>query len=410
MSTQPSTETTSLPKTYRALLFTSASEAPTVTSLPTPPLTASTALVRPIHTALQTYVRDIFTKGNPRGFPYPLPIVPGSSTVGRLLAAAPDAPLLDAHTTPSSADALVLIDPFIRGSDGSAPIILGLTSGPTPQGAASMASEWRHGTLAEVVRVPAANVHLLDEARLLGPPSAGGLGYTMTDLGFISTLAVGYGGLRTIGVSAGDVVIVAPATGAFGGAAAMVALALGASVVAAGRNAGALATLESVAARAYPGRRLRTVRLAGTDVASDRAALVGAAAEIGGKMGPDVFFDISPPGAAGSSSHVRAGILALRPGGRAVLMGGGPGEDVAVPYADLMLMGLTVRGNFMYTREQVAELVRLIEAGVIKLGEEVGLKCTGVFELEEWEEAFKTAGDEGGMGKFTLMTPNKARF
>ncbi|KAH8901928.1 putative alcohol dehydrogenase [Coniochaeta sp. PMI_546] len=383
-----------IPQTYRGLQVTSASSPAQVATIPTPALTPSTVLIRPIITHLVSYISSIFGDNNSRGYSYPTPLVPGSSSVGRILAAASDLPGL----RPGQ---LAYVDPVLRARDGSgAKILHGLNGSHTEAGRAMMEGEWRNGSFGEIVRVPAENVHVLDEGRLFGK-----LGYGMADLGFLPSLLVAYGGLRDVDVRPGELVLVAPATGSFGGAAVHVALALGADVIAMGRNEAVLGELEVVAKRSYPGGQLKVVKMTG-GVESDVASISAAAKELGSRNGTvDAYFDISPPN-AGASSHIKAGVLSLRQYGRMSLMGGAAG-DVGFPYFQIMLRGLSLKGTFMYTPEQIDELIKLVETGKLKLGKDgAGAECVGVYGLEEWEQAFKKAGEEGGMGRFALLAPN----
>jgi D-arabinose 1-dehydrogenase-like Zn-dependent alcohol dehydrogenase len=207
-----------------------------------------------------------------------------------------------------------------------------------------------------------------------------------------------------VDVRPGDVVLVAPATGSFGGAAVHVALALGAAVIAMARNGEVLKELEEAVKGAYPAGRVKTVVMTG-GVEGDLDRVKLAARELGKRDGMvDVYFDMSPPNAS-DSSHIKAGVLALRPKGRMSLMGGAAG-DVGFPYYQIMLKGLRLQGSWMFTPEQVDEVIRLVEAGILKLGETAGVKSLGVFELEEWEEAFRVAGDEARVGRFALFAPN----
>ncbi|KAH8885331.1 alcohol dehydrogenase GroES domain-containing protein [Thozetella sp. PMI_491] len=388
-----------VPKTHRALQFTSSTLPPTIIDALTPPVTAGTVLVQPLRASVVSYIADIFTRGNPRGYHYPLPIVPGSTAIGRIIAAATDVPSLQ----PGS---LVWLDPVLRARDGSTKILHGLNGPPDASTKAFMEGEWRDGSWAEVVKVPAENAHLLNEQALLGACGEGGLGYGLDNLGYISTLAVAYGGMRDVDVRAGETVLVAPATGSFGGAAVHVALALGANVVALGRNASVLADLAAVARRSYPLSRLATVRMApGMDEGALQSAISSAAAGLGSRQGAvDVYFDMSPPSAS-RSPHITAGILALRPGGRASLMGGAAGA-VGIPYFQVMRKGLRLQGTFMYTSEQAGEAIRLVETGRLKLGSAAGLTCAGVFALDEWEKAFEAAEAEGRAGSYVLLAPS----
>jgi NADPH:quinone reductase-like Zn-dependent oxidoreductase len=278
-----------IPPTYRGLLVTSASTPAQVTSIPTPALTPSTVLIRPIITNLVSYISTIFGSSNSRGYSYPVPLVPGAACIGRILSAASDLPSLKPGQ-------LVFVDPVVRARDGSGVKILhALNGADTETGRAMMEGEWRDGSFGEIVRVPAENVHPLDEERLLS--RSRGLGYAMADLGYLASLLVAYGGLRDVDVRPGELVLVAPATGSFGGAAVHVALALGADVIAMGRNEEILNELEVVAKRSYPAGRLKVVKMTG-GLESDMAAISAAARELGSRRGTvDVYFDISPPNA-----------------------------------------------------------------------------------------------------------------
>ena len=128
---------------------------------------------------------------------------------------------------------LVYFDPFIRGRDDpSAAMISGLSDVGEPRAQKLMHGEWRNSTYAQYAKVPLENCFPLDEARLCNPRSDGGLGYSFDQLAWIGMPVVGYGGLRRIELQAGETIIIAPATGGFGGAATMAALAMGARVIA----------------------------------------------------------------------------------------------------------------------------------------------------------------------------------
>lgn len=397
--------------TYPALRFTSSTSPPEIITLPTPLLSSlpsGTVLVQPLRATLFPYTREVFANGNPRGYHYPLPIIPGSATIGRIVAAAGDLPILSHEKMKGR---LVFVDPVLRARDdeGGIKVLHGLNSGPGVEGRKLAASdEWRDGSWAGLVKVPAENVHLLDEGVLLG---GGGWGYTLDDLGYLAQLSIAYGGLRDVDVWPGETVLVAPATGSFGGAAVHVALAMGANVVAVGRNEEVLRELEGAARRSYPASRMRVVRMDGGDVEADYRGIVEAAGEMGRDVGGvgggavDVYFDMTPPKASGSS-HIKAGIMALRPGGRMSLMGGAVG-DVGFPYYLIMVKGLRLQGSWMYTPKQLEELIRLVETGRLKLGGKgAGVQCLGVFGLEEWEEAFRVAGEEARVGRYVLLAPS----
>lgn len=370
----------SLPETYTGLLFHSPSSPPTLAALPTPVPTAGTVIVKPLYSIIVQYANEIFTNGNPRGYKYPLPLVPGGACVARVAAVPPDA-------TSLKPGQLVFVEVTVRGRDDpNTKILRGFHEGTSEGSRRLMRGEWRNGCWATLSTAPLESVHVLDEDVLIGK-----LGYKLEEFGSLSQLVVPYGGLADIGLKPGETILIAPATGAFSSAAVHIALAMGARVIAMGRNEAALAELKKLA---EPGR-VETVKISG-DVQEDINALA--------KFGPlDVYFDISPRPAS-KSSHIRAGIMSLGPGGRMSLMGGIP-DDIGIPYWHITHNGLTIKGTFMNTIQQAKDLIKLIERGVLKIGSRAGMEVTGKYKLEDWEQAFRAAA-EGGPGKSVQFIPN----
>lgn len=370
-----------LPKTHRALVLRSTNKPPEVEVISTPQPTPGSLIVRILVASIVPYMRDIYN--GTRQFPFPMPLVIGSSAIGRVAAVGPD-------TTYLKPGQLVHIDMFVRGRDDpTACFLFGIHEGFTEGSRKLMHGEWRDTTYAEYAKMPLENCDALDETRLLGSPRDGGLGYTIEDLQYLSTLLVPYGGLRDIDLKAGETVIIAPATGAFGGGAVLVALAMGARVIAMGRN---VEVLEKVAATS---ERIEAVPITG-NLQKDVEALkkLGAA---------DAFLDISPPAAA-KSTHLKSGILSMRHSGRVSLMGGYR-EDIVIPYGVVLHKNLVLKGKWMYNREDIGMLVKMIEIGVLKLGEGAGCKVVGKFGLEDWKTAFDVAAENAGMGLQTLIAP-----
>lgn len=197
------------------------------------------------------------------------------------------------------------------------------------------------------------------------------------------------GGLVDINLKPGETIIIAPATGAFGGAAVEIALAMGARVIAAARNAERLKRLAAM------NERILTVQLTG-DVQTDAKALK--------QYGPvDAFQDWSPPAAA-KTTHIKACMLALRVGGRVSLMGG-IREDISISYAWVMHNNLTIKGKWMYTQEDPYLLIKMIESGILKVGDRAGVKNVGIFPLDEWSKAFTAAEENAGWGTQALVSP-----
>jgi threonine dehydrogenase-like Zn-dependent dehydrogenase len=255
-----------------------------------------------------------------------------------------------------------------------------------------MESAWRDGTYAEYAKLPLENCFPMNEARLLGSPADGGLGYTAEDLIYLLTISVPFGGLRDVGVKAGEKVIITPATGAFGSAAVVAALAMGARVVAMGRNVEALERLRTFSSDSEG--RIRIVQNTG-DVTADAKELA--------KDGPaDVFFDISP-GKAAQSTHFKSCIHALRRGGRVSLMGAH--EELPLPTQRIMLYDLTVKGKWMYTKEDMRVMINLVETGYLKLGEAGGIKTVGTFPLKQFDAAFEAAAKRSGPCLQAVIAP-----
>ena len=213
-----------LPATHRALVQNVYAEPFTVEDVPTPSVTPGSAVLRIESSVILSYGKDVYN--GTRQYPYPTPFVAGHSAIGRVVMAGPDAVVLQPGN-------LVFFDSFIRGRDDpSAAMISGLSDVGEPRAQKLMHGEWRNSTYAQYAKVPLENCFPLDEGRLCNPQTDGGLGYSFDQLVWLENPVVGYGGLRRIELQAGETVIIAPATGGFGGAATMAALAMGARVIA----------------------------------------------------------------------------------------------------------------------------------------------------------------------------------
>ena len=168
---------------------------------------------------------------------------------------------------------------------------------------------------------------------------------------------------------------------------ALVASAMGARVIAMSRNINALHKI------AEKSPRVNIVQTKG-DVEADAKAL-----QQFGKI--DAYFDISP---AVDTTHVRSCLMALKKYGRASLMGVIQG-DIPISYQMAMSKSLTIRGQFMYERDDVRDIIKLAETGILKLGKSAGVDIVGEFPLEEWEKALDIAAKNPGAGKIVLFTP-----
>jgi len=233
--------------------------------------------------------------------------VPGPGGIGRVRATGPD-------STKLSVGDWVFCDPTIRSRDDAIRPDMMLL-GWTAVGAAALPLHrcFHNGTFTEQVLLPTENVTPIGEIEV-------------ADAGrwcVLSSLLVPYGGLLAGDLQPGETLVVNGATGGFGSAGIVVALAMGAGkVVATGRNERAL---EDLVRRFGP--RVRRARMTGDE--EDDRRLIGKVA--GGPI--DLVLDLLPREA--SSSQVLAAVFAVRPGGRVVLMGGvgrQGGNDLALPY------------------------------------------------------------------------------
>jgi L-iditol 2-dehydrogenase len=130
-----------------------------------------------------------------------------------------------------------------------------------------------------------------------------------------------------------------------------------------------------------------------TDVAAHRlaaaqrsgATLALPAAELPGSgLDFDAFIDCS-----GAAAAISVGIRALRPAGRAVLVGMGP-DELTIPFGVLQRRELTVTGTFRYAGTWPTAIA-LAASGAVDLD---GL-VTGRFGLAETEQALTSVGAAG---------------
>ncbi|MDE2357653.1 MAG: zinc-binding dehydrogenase [Alphaproteobacteria bacterium] len=350
--------------------------APLVLSdLPDPVLGSGEVIVDMLAAGVASYTAGVLSGA--RNYVLELPIVPGPGGIGRVRAAGPDATRLKVGD-------LVYCDATIRARDAvHAPdaILLGWTA-RTPA-AMPLHRAYHHGSFAQRVRVPTENV------TPLGDLDPGEIGRWAA----LGRLLAPFGGLLAGELKAGETLVVSGATGGFGAAGVMVALAMGAGrIVATGRNAASLADL----ARRH-GPRVIPAAMTG-DEARDRALIAACAA------GPvDMVLDFLPREA--TASQVRAAAMTVRGGGRVVLMGGVRGEtgDLALNYNWLMHNNITVRGQWMYDREAVPRLVQMVRAGLIDL---TGFDLTE-FSLDAAQEAVDFAAVHAGPHQLTVLRPDR---
>ena len=346
-----------------------------IQTLPDPVLGTGEVIVDVIAAGVASYTAGVFSGA--RSYLLELPIVPGPGGIGRVRATGLDATRL-------SVGDWVFCDPTVRSRDDPVSpdtILQGWTAGSA--GALPLHRFFHDGSFAEQMLVPTENVTPIGDI-------------IQADAGrwcALSLLLVPYGGLLAGDLQAGETVVVHGATGGFGSAGVAVALGMGAAtVVATGRNQAALGDL----ARRF-GPRVRPAAVTGVE-ADDRRRIGELAA------GPiDCVLDLLPREATGA--QVRAAALAVRPGGRIVLMGGvgrSGGADLALPYPWLMRNDITVRGKYMYPRDAVGRMAALVRTGLIDLSQ---FDLTE-FALDDANDAVAYAAASAGPLRHTVLRPD----
>jgi alcohol dehydrogenase len=249
-----------------------------------------------------------------------------------------------------------------------AQLLMGMTSfGPDSE---RVQADWPDGTLAEFALLPASSV----------VPADGFEDMDAAQLAVVSRFVVPYGGLLRGRLAAGETLVVNGATGAYGSAAVLAALAMGAGqVVAAGRSADKLRALARIA-----GGAVVPVILSG-DTQKDAAALRDAAGS-----GADIAFDMV--GGATDPNSTLAALNALRRRGRLVLMGSMTAA-LPVPYLQLMMNSLEIIGNFMHPADAYKNVLALVRAGKL----DPAMITPKTYRLEELPAAMMAAEAAGNL-------------
>ncbi|KAF2122591.1 hypothetical protein BDV96DRAFT_561033 [Lophiotrema nucula] len=378
--------------TYKALIVEAQDKPMVLKDLPVPTVTTGSVLVSPLYSLLPPHAGWLYQNPASDRYFFVYPFTPGISAVARVEEVPSDA------TSLKKGD-IVWVDSTILGRDDRDAAMLVALHGGTSDGSRKlMRDTWRHGHWAEKALMPLEIVYKIPEA-LYTSIEDGGKGFKVRDFAMSYYPMLALGGLSDANVGPGSTVIVLPSTGKFSGGGVLVALGLGAKVIAAGRNEEGLKKLYQ-----FPGakERLTTVKLV-SDAERDAAALKQAA---GGK-GADVFLDYSPSVASGPDiqSNITAGIKALRRGGQLVLLGA-PTADVSVNYFTTVLNNITVKGKFMYEREHIERYFKLLEQGHLKTGTEVGMNDRGNVGLEDWAEGFNETQKWKSWGDDMVIAPN----
>jgi alcohol dehydrogenase len=320
-------------------------------------------VVRIEASALMSYLKTYVEGRLPIYSPPDGPFTPGGNAIGTVHAIGPEVYHVRAGER-------VVVSSHIVANENTpepAQFLLGITAGPAGK---SLQADWRDGTLAEYAHVPKSCV----------TPIEGLDAVRAAQLSVLPRFAVPYGGLLRGRLAAGETLVVTGTTGAYGSAAMLLSLALGAGrVVAAGRNRLAL---EGLARRG--GSRVATVALSG-DVEADAKALRAAAG-----AGAQMAFDMV--GGAQDPNATLAALKSLRRGGRLVLMGS-MGVPLPISYLEVMLNNLEILGTFMYPQDTFMRLTDLARAGLL----DINAIRTRSFRLDALPSAMEAAATAGGL-------------
>ncbi len=142
------------------------------------------------------------------GFSFPVPSVYGSNAVDRVVSVGSDSVSIKEGQ-------LVTVDPFATARDDpNVEIIVGLMDSGENKAKTFASDTWLDDCWQTHAVVPLENAVPLDEEVLVGKH-----GYDIEELTVIVRLSVAYGAISNVDIKAGEIVIVGPATGQFGGAA-----------------------------------------------------------------------------------------------------------------------------------------------------------------------------------------------
>ena len=304
----------------------------------------------------------------------PMPFTPGTNAIGIVHEVGPG--VQHVHV----GQRVMVSSHWMRDEPVQSPeqALLGLTGISEHSG--EMLKEYPHGTWREYADFPAALIHPLE-----------GLDhYDAVSLTALSKIMIPFGGLRRAALQAGETVIINGAAGYFGSGAVLGALALGANVVATGRNEAALQAMK--AALGPVGERVKIV-VQKADEASDIAALKTASE--GGAHAA-----LCMVGQANDAHSTAVTLQSLRRNGRLVLMGSLL-PSLSINYGQMLLNNWEIKGNFMYSRQDVLLLTELVKNGLVDLKR----VQTQSFHFQELEKALAAAAKLKGLESVVLQFP-----
>ncbi len=231
-----------------------------------------------------------------------------------------------------------------------------------------MADNWAMQSFVEYVNAPLEHCHALNEKVLCDE-----LGYSFPQIASQTTSLILYGVFSGISLTAGETVLIAPASASYAGAAAGIAVATGARVIIVGKNFEILKHLQAT----FPGIKIAQL----TGMWKPILRLSRSTAQ---SMRTWIFLLHKPirPPIFGACFKI------LRPYGRVSLMGINM-KDIAMHCISAMFMNLTICGQYVYKNEDVRGAIKLAESGALKLNGKGVVVVVGEYQLEDVEDPFE---------------------
>ena len=122
----------------------------------------------------------------------------------------------------------------------------------------------------------------------------------------------------------------------------------------------------------------------------------------GKPAGADACIDFSPR--AAGSAVIKASVGALRPSGRCAVMGGAQ-TALDIPYQQIMFNSIRIQGGFMYRRPHIARMIEMVESGLLRLGEQIGVRPQEGYGLDNIYDALRAAKESSGWGTQVVLQP-----
>ncbi|WP_052702911.1 zinc-binding dehydrogenase [Paenibacillus beijingensis] len=333
-----------------------------------PMLMPSSVRVRVLATHVLSFTHLVV--GGQFPFPLPTPYTPGLCAIGTVEATADD-------VTGLAVGQKVFCSPLIvsRNNAESPERILKGWIGMTAN-CGDLLNQWKEGTFAEKTVYPVECITPID--------SIGG--YDNAQLACMYYLCIAYGALLRAEFKPGQSVLINGATGNLGTASVLVAMAMGAArIYAVGRNASVLQSLTELDPKRIAGVQLPV------QTEDYREALAKRIEEV------DALIDAV--GLIDDPTLLETGLSLLKQRGTAVFVGGFT-TDVPLSYLTTLVKELNIRGSSMYPSSAPADIVRMIESGLLNLA----AFRPQTYRLGQINEAIASAAEFRGL-EYCILQP-----